>query len=452
MKRIQHTTAASSMPALTGETGTTGFYQASSVGLGIPGTVVTQQWCNRIQEEICYPITQAGITLDGNDNTQLYQSINYLIGQQANRNLLINGEMQVWQRGDIGFSGVFGGQYTADRWRHTSSDANTLFYYAHNTTDLPPASLMHYNFPHVMEIGVNSTGTVSASSNYGFSQRVEGGHCRSWITGDVLTLSFCAYSSRGGTYGAYIQSSTADYSLVQNFTLPANTWTRVDLHFTKPASGTWLYTMGNIGLRCGITLQTGTAFQTASTSLSGQYFAQTGISNNLVAGDIFRFTGMMLVPGNNNLPFLNRETNETFRLCERYYQTSSGFFEPITTYSVATPLTPWTGVSNLAQYAIQAEETVNPNINSTSLLSIRPMASVPTVNIYSPFTYNQGYVAFAPAGDETFSPVDYPVNTIQGMTSSRFGRVNMSSTPQYNGSSFASQYRYFFCYTLSAEL
>lgn len=42
-------------------------------------TLVTSDWLNALQEEICYVITNAGFSLDKSDNTQLYTAIAHLI-------------------------------------------------------------------------------------------------------------------------------------------------------------------------------------------------------------------------------------------------------------------------------------------------------------------------------------------------------------------------------------
>lgn len=74
MQRIQASTAAAALPA-TAESGTIGYFTDGDPAVPTPATVVTPEWLNRVQEELCYVIEQAGITLDGSDNTQLHDAI-----------------------------------------------------------------------------------------------------------------------------------------------------------------------------------------------------------------------------------------------------------------------------------------------------------------------------------------------------------------------------------------
>lgn len=74
MKRIQHSTATGTLPAAS-ESGTTGYFTKGDPAVPTPATVVTQEWANRVQEEICGTIEGAGLTLDGADNSQLAQAI-----------------------------------------------------------------------------------------------------------------------------------------------------------------------------------------------------------------------------------------------------------------------------------------------------------------------------------------------------------------------------------------
>lgn len=60
MDRIQHTTAAASLPVTTG-TGTIGYFHPGVPGI-TPRTIVTAHWANRVQEELVHLIEAAGLT------------------------------------------------------------------------------------------------------------------------------------------------------------------------------------------------------------------------------------------------------------------------------------------------------------------------------------------------------------------------------------------------------
>jgi hypothetical protein len=68
MKRIDHSTATEADQ-----------FTEGNPSSGVPPTVVTADWLNGIQEEIVAVIEEAGITLDGADQTQLLQAINAML-------------------------------------------------------------------------------------------------------------------------------------------------------------------------------------------------------------------------------------------------------------------------------------------------------------------------------------------------------------------------------------
>ena len=57
------------------------YFTKGNPGLGVPATIVEQDWANAVQEEICYVIEQASLTLSKADRTQLKQAIQVLAGK-----------------------------------------------------------------------------------------------------------------------------------------------------------------------------------------------------------------------------------------------------------------------------------------------------------------------------------------------------------------------------------
>jgi len=58
-----------------------GFFTKGNPGTGVPATIVDDDWANAVQEEICYCIEQAGLTLSKTDRTQLKQAMQILSGK-----------------------------------------------------------------------------------------------------------------------------------------------------------------------------------------------------------------------------------------------------------------------------------------------------------------------------------------------------------------------------------
>lgn len=84
MHRIDNATNTASVPT-PGAVGPNpdGFFTGGNPAGGVPATVVTSDWANAVQEEICQVIAAAGITLSKTVRTQLRDAINYLTQNSA---------------------------------------------------------------------------------------------------------------------------------------------------------------------------------------------------------------------------------------------------------------------------------------------------------------------------------------------------------------------------------
>lgn len=60
-----------------------GFFRDKNPSVGLNGTIVSADWLNAVQEELCYVITQNSIGLNKTNRTQLYQAINNMIANGA---------------------------------------------------------------------------------------------------------------------------------------------------------------------------------------------------------------------------------------------------------------------------------------------------------------------------------------------------------------------------------
>lgn len=89
MHRIDHPTAVGSPPAPDAP-GTPGYFTAGNPQTSVPATVVTKDWANDVQENICGVIEGAGYALDKGNYTQLRQAILKMV-QDTNSAVIIAG-------------------------------------------------------------------------------------------------------------------------------------------------------------------------------------------------------------------------------------------------------------------------------------------------------------------------------------------------------------------------
>jgi len=251
------------------------------------------------------------------------------------RNLVINGAMQVAQRG-TSFSSLVSANYSLDRWKtlHSASVSGDIDY--SQSTDAPEG------FTYSLKLDVNTATASLGTSNYyifqygGFEQQ-DIDHFN-WGTSNAkeVTLSFWVKSNKTGTLAAEFQytateSSGASVELAQLYTInSANTWEYKTLTFPASTAFTSDETTGsNSGLSLYMWLAAGSNYT------SGSIATDWGVNTNRVTGqsnyldstsnEIY-FTGFQLEVGDTATPFEHRTYGEELKLCERYLQqwTSGG--------------------------------------------------------------------------------------------------------------------------------
>jgi hypothetical protein len=77
MHRIDVPSAIPALPTPK-QPGTPGYYTDGDPTTGLQATIVSDDWCNAVQEEIAYVVEQSGLVLSKTDRTQLYQAIGRL--------------------------------------------------------------------------------------------------------------------------------------------------------------------------------------------------------------------------------------------------------------------------------------------------------------------------------------------------------------------------------------
>lgn len=247
--------------------------------------------------------------------TMAYQDYDVVATQLmgGRRNIIINGAMQVAQRGT---SGSISNAYTCDRWDLQGSETFSW----EQVSDSPPGFSS--------SLKMTNTNNGSSSSTYReFLQRIEGFNMQGWDytnSSAFITVSFWAKSSLAGTYGCSFRTSdgTSKY-YSDNFTLEANTWKKHTLTIPGNSSSTINNDNGE-GAAFFIIPHYGTNYANAS---SNRFWAGN-LADNLktypqnwanTTNATFQITGIQLEMGSVATPFEHRSFGEELALCQRYY-------------------------------------------------------------------------------------------------------------------------------------
>mgnify|MGYP000197488610 CR=1 FL=1 len=247
-----------------------------------------------------------------------------LIGSQtalSNRNLIINGAMQVAQRG-TSTTGVTTNTYLIDRFSaRTSAGSINL-----SQTTTAPAG-----FTNSFKVEVNTTDAFSASnSEVWLNQNVEAQNLQhlqyGLSTAQKITLSFWVRSNTTGTYGVwfYQEDSGKDYST--SYTInSANTWEKKSVVITGNTAdiinndnGVGFYVRWYLD---GGSDRRGSVTESWNTTSSTSTKVPTGAPAWMNGSNDWYLTGVQLELGEQATPFEHRSYGEELARCERYFET-----------------------------------------------------------------------------------------------------------------------------------
>ena len=247
-----------------------------------------------------------------------------LIGSQtalSNRNLIINGEFQIFQRATSA-TNPGGGYDTADRWRSSQNSGGLGNYNAEQSTDTPNGFGFSYK---LTKSGVETQN--SGNSAY-LQQYIEGQNVQHLNYGSSsakkVTASFHVKSSVTGTYGVRLGDGEAGKHNVQTFTISsADTWEKKVVTFNGDTA-TALANDNSAEFDFAIVLGAGSNYQTSSTNTwaSGNKLSTSSQTQwTETDGATFYITGVQLEVGEQATPFEHRSFGDELQRCQRYFQT-----------------------------------------------------------------------------------------------------------------------------------
>jgi len=253
-----------------------------------------------------------------------------LIGSQtalSNRNLIINGAMQIAQRG-TSFAGLGGNAeayYAIDRIKHLSGGTSAGRYTATQEaiTDLA-------GFPTALKLACTTEDTsIAAGEFFGISHYFEGQNVqriqKGYSTAKSLTLSFYVKGNASATYTAELKDTDNSRTNGQIFNVTTS-WTRVEL--TYPADTTGKLNNDNaLSFALNLYLHAGSTY-TGGTFINGTWASEVQAnrisSSNTSFYDstnrTFFITGIQLEVGEVATPFEHESYAATLQKCQRYFQ------------------------------------------------------------------------------------------------------------------------------------
>ena len=266
-------------------------------------------------------ITSEKISSNTIDTSDLSTSLQGALGV---RNLIINGDMRIAQRGTSvsGITSSSGNYYTVDRMGAWMTSAGTWTMTQDN--DVPEG---FYNS--IKWSCTTANASLSAGSYLHLTHNIEAQNCQVLKFGsssaESLTLSFWVKSNKTGTYVVEFYHDDASKSLSKTYTIDtADTWEKKTVTVAGNTANAIVSDNG-MGLQIWHWLIAGTNFSsgTAHSSWATRVIANDAPDQTVNLADstsnYINITGVQLEVGDTATPFEHRPYDMELARCQRYY-------------------------------------------------------------------------------------------------------------------------------------
>ena len=345
------------------------------------------------------------------------------------RNLIINGDMQIAQRG-TSQTGVANnaseGYNTLDRFAlnfyGNEGGAATV---SQDTT--VPSDTTYGKFSKSIKIDVTTADTsIGTTGSHALQQNIEASflHHSGWDytnSSSKITLSFWARSVKAGDYCVNLQATDATRYFVAQYTLVANTWKHVEV--VVPGDSNLVFNDDNgEGLQVRWMLSTGDDRDGATAGSwfapGSDYFQSTSSQVNFFdsTDNNFFLTGVQLEVGDAATNFEHLPHDVQLARCQRYFQqvphTASGSFQ-------GTPFWNLNANSAITRFPLPVTMRTNPTGGVSGTLNT-------DVKAY----FNGGYqtLTACSVSDTTDDSVRVDLTTSGGFTANEAGGIYIVTT------------------------
>jgi hypothetical protein len=272
-----------------------------------------------VVSDTAYASSWDGVTTIAPSKNAVYDKVETVVNNLPNRNIIINGAMDIWQRGTT-FTAPINNICNVDRWHvnHSMSDG------AINVKQSAETVIAGFPFSYALQLDCTHIETAVAASEYLTIRYKMEGFDYAKICKQTATLSFWVKAVKAGIYCVAFRNSANNRSYVTEYTInSASTWEKKTITFPTAAldgSAVYLYTTG-VGLSIAFVIMCGTDKHTATTDewIAGNYVATSNQVNGLDnTNNKFWLTGVQLELGSVATPFEVKPYASELLACQRY--------------------------------------------------------------------------------------------------------------------------------------
>lgn len=247
------------------------------------------------------------------------------------KNLVINGDMKIFQRQSDTYTGIVASVYTMDRMEYIDTGTTAAVVTITQDTDVPTVAEAGVKFMNSLKIDVTTAeDLVGANAAIYLSHKIEAQDCTFFghgATGALSAkLSFWFKSTKTGIFTVNVDRDDATEKYSTEFTVgTTNTWEQHTVTVPGDTSGTAIADDNGIGLALQFMLAVGATGKTSTAdawNASGATELATSNQVNLLdnASNNILYTGVQYEPGSSVTNFEQRPYSEELTRCHRYYQ------------------------------------------------------------------------------------------------------------------------------------
>ena len=254
-------------------------------------------------------------------------------GALSHRNMIINGAMQVYQRGSLGITQSNDGGLALDRFKFTMNSQVAQLTGTMSQHSMSSAELNTTGFAKALKFETTTPENNWDTDELAYIQQIiEAQNLQHLQYGTAsaksVTLSFWAKSSITGTFavGLYKQDSTAR-NINKTITISDTNWNKYTLTFPGDTNsgatiandnGAGIYVLWHLGAGSDYNDGANTSWENSSNAGWAGGHVQNGIVTT--NGATFYLTGVQLELGTVATPFEHRSYGDELLRCQRYFQ------------------------------------------------------------------------------------------------------------------------------------
>ena len=263
------------------------------------------------------------ITIDSTGNTSFSGVVTGT--PLGNRNLIINGDMNIAQRGTSVTGITSTGYQTIDRFTTVLTTAGT--WTQTQDTDVPTGQ----GFSSSLKMAcTTANASLAAGDQLNIQQRIEAQNLQHLKYGtsnaESLTMSFWVKSNKTGTYTFWIYQADDVRAISKTYTIDsADTWEKKTITIEGDTVGV-IDNNNDAGFWVGFYLAAGSNFTSGTlntswnTNVSADRVSSSQVNLADSTSNYINITGVQLEVGDTATPFEHRPYDMELARCQRYYQ------------------------------------------------------------------------------------------------------------------------------------